>query len=99
MYLCFWIPLWFFSRIPPSLYPEYHKEDEDVSAERARVTENTTTGNSVTVSNLSKVHRVIFKKLQTMLRKVNICISYIPYVSQLMHYIWALNLKLNNARK
>lgn len=51
------------SRIPPSLYPEYHKEDEDVSAERARVTENTTTGNSVTVSNLSKVHRLTLKKI------------------------------------
>ena len=47
----------FFSiyRIPPSLYPEYHKEDEDVSEERDRVTNNTTSGNSVTVSNLSKV--------------------------------------------
>lgn len=77
MYHCFWIPLGFFtSRIPPSLYPEYHKEDEDVSAERARVTENTTTGNSVTVSNLSKVHKVIliFKKLQC-LKKVDVCIS------------------------
>lgn len=66
----------FNSRIPPSLYPEYHKEDEDVSAERARVTENTTTGNSVTVSNLSKVHKVIliFKKLQC-LKKIDVCIS------------------------
>ncbi|XP_078319098.1 uncharacterized protein LOC111121791 isoform X3 [Crassostrea virginica] len=44
------------NRIPPSLYPEYHKEDEDVSEERDRVTNNTTSGNSVTVSNLSKVY-------------------------------------------
>ncbi|XP_061191991.1 uncharacterized protein LOC133200204 [Saccostrea echinata] len=45
------------NRVPHSLYHEEEKEDEDVGAERARIRESTTSGNSVTVSNLSKVYR------------------------------------------
>ncbi|XP_056019725.1 uncharacterized protein LOC125668687 isoform X2 [Ostrea edulis] len=44
------------NRVPPGLHSDYEKEDEDVSTERARITENTTSGNSVTVSNLSKLY-------------------------------------------
>jgi hypothetical protein len=48
------------SRVPPGLHSDYEKEDEDVSAERARITQNTTSGNSVTVSELSKVRSYNF---------------------------------------